>query len=105
MVALKSSVKLKGLQPQAVVALLIASSIAEDMGLDLVVTSANDGNHMATSKHYSGEALDCRTHDWADEAKATFIRRVISGLGLYFDVVFEGAGTDNEHLHVEWDPK
>lgn len=105
MTALKSGVKLKALTPQAVVALLVASSIAESMNLDLVVTSANDSSHMAGSKHYSGEALDFRTHDWTDAHKQQFMRLATANLGADFDVILEALGLPNEHLHVEYDAK
>ena len=29
---------------------------------------------------------------------------ILIGLVLGADVVMEAVGTDNEHLHVEWDP-
>ena len=105
MLALKSSVKLKGLQPQMVIGLLIASSIAEDMGLDLVVTSANDGKHMATSKHYSGNALDLRTHDWPTAVKLQFVEKLRGCLTAEYDLLFEDQGGPNEHVHLEFDPK
>ena len=105
MVALKSSVKLAGLTPQITVALIVASSIAQEMQRDLVVTSANDSKHMAGSKHYSGEALDFRTHDWAKDAKESFVNRLRAALGPNFDVIQEDMGGPNEHCHVEFDPK
>lgn len=105
MTALKGSVKLTGLSPQIVVALIVASSIAEDMGLDLVVTSANDSKHGANSLHYKGAAIDLRTKNMPDPQRGQFVLKVRGCLTPDFDVVFEGEGTDNEHLHVEFDPK
>jgi hypothetical protein len=33
------------------------------------------------------------------------VQEVKGSLGIHFDVVLEGIGTPNEHLHVEYDPK
>lgn len=105
MTALKSGVKLAGLQPQMVLGLLIASSIADDMDLDLVVTSANDGKHMVGSKHGTGEAIDLRTHDWPTEVKLRFVEKLRACLTAEFDLLFEDQDGPNEHVHVEFDPK
>lgn len=105
MTALKNSVKLSSLKPQIVVAFVIASDIARSLGLDLIVTSANDSKHMTGSKHFVGEALDFRTHDWDDLTKSQFVAKLRACLTSDFDVVFEAANQPNEHLHVEWDPK
>jgi hypothetical protein len=105
MIALKSGVKLVGLVPQMAVVLVVASSLVDEMERDLIITSANDSNHMNGSKHYSGEALDFRVHDWAADSKDRFVNRLRGALGSDFDVVLESLGLSNEHLHVEWDPK
>ena len=62
-------------------------------GLDLYVTSKRDGNHMAGSLHYNGNAFDFRKMN-----KGTWTIRHIAGKG--FDVV-----PHSSHFHVEYDPK
>lgn len=38
-------------------------------------------------------------------AKAGFMAALKQELGPGYDVVYEHAGTENEHWHVEFDPK
>jgi threonine dehydrogenase-like Zn-dependent dehydrogenase len=105
-VRLKHGVSLKSLSPQMVVGLMVVASVFERFRVECVVTSANDSRHSDKSLHYVGCALDFRTkfaelngreHELAAAVKAD--------LGPDFDVVIEAVGTDNEHLHVEYDPK
>ena len=101
----KTGCMLKDLKPQTVIALMLCRQIyKENFIAEMVVTSVNDGKHMARSKHYTGEAFDLRTKSTGRSTQiASEARRVLGPLG--FDVVFEAAGEINEHLHVEWDPK
>ena len=69
---------------------------------DLVITSANDSQHKAGSKHYENLAVDVRSKSFADAtARAAFVSALKQELGLEFTVLFEGAGTPNEHFHVQ----
>lgn len=74
-------------------------------GLDTVVTSANDATHSAHSLHYSGRALDFRTKHAAGVMKGIYQATLKTLFPLGFDVIWEDQGKDNEHLHVEYDPK
>jgi hypothetical protein len=106
-VRLKQGVRLTDLCPQIVLAIFIVESILVSFGcLECVVTSLNDGKHSANSWHYKGRAVDFRTKFEILNGRETELRdRVREALGPDFDVVMEGVGTDNEHLHVEYDPK
>mgnify|MGYP001589919728 CR=1 FL=1 len=72
---------------------------------DMLVTSGNDKIHMKKSKHYSDEALDFRTKHLAPAEKTALRNEVKRRLGKDFDAILEDEGGDNEHLHVEYDPK
>ena len=65
------------------------------------ITSAMDGSHMATSKHYTGDALDFRIWESND---AGITNQVVQELKYYlgsdYDVVLE-----SDHIHIEYDPK
>ncbi len=61
---------------------------------DLVITSGTDGQHMANSRHYKGEAVDIRTSNLKD--RAATIGRLKAALGPLFTVLDEG-----DHLHVQ----
>lgn len=75
------------------------------MQVELVVTSANDRTHGANSLHYKDKAIDFRTKHLNKDQKDIFIRTMRCLLSDNYDIVFEGANTDNEHLHVEFDLK
>jgi hypothetical protein len=96
------------LGPQGIVlAAIVASEVYTEFGYDFVITSWNDGVHMAGSKHYKNEAFDCRTKHillpdkTPDAATCKRIRDEIDRrLPDGFDVIFEG-----DHIHVESDLK
>lgn len=103
---LKKGVKLAGLRPQIVVALLVAEALWREYKTALVVTSGSDGKHKVGSKHYSGDAVDLRVwnlpgYDATDTSGS--VKQIAAELGRRlgdeFDVVYEG-----DHLHVEYDP-
>ena len=103
---LKPGVLLGELTPQMVMGALIVKSVYQklDPACSCTVTSANDSKHGDKSLHYEGNALDFRTHDFTAN-KLYLVQEVKSSLGIHFDVVLEGVGTANEHLHVEYQPK
>lgn len=106
MVICKSSVRFKRFTP-AMMALL-NTLYAVDLGKlagqpeDLVITSANDSGHMATSRHYRDEALDVRSKSFASvAAKRAFRAHLEAQLGPQFRVLLEQLGTPNEHFHCQ----
>lgn len=105
MTQLKPGVRLKDLQPQVVLAITVAEHIwwhaAQTM---LVVTSCNDGEHKADSFHYRGLAVDLRIKTMPEKLRAQAVRQLQDALGAEFDVLHEGVGTDQEHVHCEYDP-
>lgn len=72
------------------------------MHRDLVVTSANDGKHMATSFHYKNRALDFRTKDMTEVEKQRFVTNMESLLGPNYQVILEN---NPVHAHIEYDPR
>ena len=70
----------------------------------VVITAGKDGKHTVGSKHYDGDALDIRTKNFPSRAsKLAFAEALRRELGAEYQVIFEAAGTPNEHLHAEWD--
>jgi hypothetical protein len=96
---LKPGVRLLGIKPEAVLALIIAESVFRDCGQECVVTSVVDGTHSRGSIHYQGFAFDLRTSHLA-AGIATIHGQLKAKLGADFDVILEA-----DHLHVEFDPK
>ncbi len=94
--------------------------IFESLDLEMVITSAFDGNHGANSKHYEGRAFDLRLptrvvfdryFDSWDQISRGFDENVCKdlrvALGPDFQVILE---THQEspwswHVHVELDPR
>lgn len=66
------------------------------------ITSANDfGCHARFSKHYMNLALDFRIREVPKENRGELVSAIKKALGERFFVLWEDAGTTNEHLHIE----
>ena len=74
-------------------------------GVYAVITSANDGQHMTTSKHYADLAIDLRSKHLRPEDKPKVLAALESALGPDYDIILECPGQPNEHFHCEYDPK
>ena len=100
MLSLKQGVSVSDLQPQIVLGLLVANSVFSRYAKSVVVTSGSDGQHMAGSLHYSGNAVDLRSHDLLPQTLNRIVLDLRSALGRDFDVFIE-----SDHIHLEYDPK
>lgn len=105
----KNEVKLNGrhFDPEVRCILDIARDTAPDMTDGAVwVTSANDGNHMDTSKHYSNEAFDLRVRNVVGKHPAVMEWCAImrEKLGKDYDIIY-GDPAHMDHIHAEFDPK
>lgn len=105
MIRLKPGVRLKGMQPQLALAAVLAEQVYGAIGADCTITSINDGQHKSDSFHYRGLAMDLRIKDVRFEQRESVITRLADALGPEWDVLWEGKGTENEHAHLEYDPK
>ncbi len=100
MLKLKPGVRLTGIRPELLLAVMTAEGAYSKAGHDLVVTSCVDSKHKAGSLHYAGAAADLRTRDVPADAVQTIIAEIRDALGADFDVVLE-----QDHLHIEYQPK
>jgi hypothetical protein len=101
--AFKAGVDIRGVRPEAVLAMYVVDGIYRAAGaLGVVVTSVKDSKHMEHSLHYQGLAFDARlpSRVGAKIADVDVARRLREALGAQFDVVLE-----SDHIHVEFDPK
>lgn len=97
---LKQGVRIQGIRPELLLAILIADRAYTAKGGVLVITSICDGKHSATSLHYTGCAFDCRTKSISKE-QATMIMSYLKGaLPNDFDIVLEST-----HIHIEYQPR
>ncbi len=106
------SVQVAHLSGGILFALQVIEGVYGAHGADEVeITSGNDGRHSLTSLHYDDNAVDIDTQDagkaaeWTDQHKVVIRNEIKERLGLDFDVILEGVGTPNEHLHIEKQPR
>lgn len=102
--ALKGGVTIEKLTPQGCLIALIVAGVYEELGLNCVITSGDDGDHMKDSLHFEGKALDFRTNGLLPQHLRLIPGLVKTALGADFDVVLENKNGVT-HLHVEYDPK
>ena len=96
---LKKGVRIRGLRPEIVLAMIMANEVCEKLGVEMVITSCTEGKHSWGSLHYSGCAFDFRK--WVFSDNGVEARKMLSEkLGQEFDVVLE-----RTHIHVEFQPK
>jgi hypothetical protein len=83
-------------------------------GVDtLVITSGDDGDHGQVgvpddvdpkTLHGKGLAHDFRSHDIPRDRLDDVLACIKKRLGPDYDVLLEGRGTSNEHIHCEFQP-
>ena len=96
-----SSVIVRDIKKELIHALAVAEDLWQGAGVELVVTSLNDGNHMEGSLHFEGRAADFRTWNIPSRMlKTRLVEDLRKQLGPRYDVVVE-----KDHIHLEWDPK
>lgn len=77
-----------------------------DAPVDLVITAGTNGQHMKNSLHYKSAAVDVRSKNFPSKASSdAFLAKMKAAFGPKYDILYEDAGTPNEHFHIEFDPK
>ena len=102
----KPETKLFGIRSELTVAMMVAQSVAQEKGIDLLFSSVaeRDPVHSATSLHYTGCAFDISKHSFPNglNQMEDFATELQSRLPKHeFDVIVESAS----HIHVEFQPK
>lgn len=100
-----SSIDIRTATPYILYAMNVADLVFYKNGFECVITSINDGEHEAKSKHSDGNAFDARSHHIPSKFKKEEILKTLKiSLGRDYDVLLENLGEDNEHYHIEYDP-
>lgn len=102
---IKTGAKINGVQPEILLALIIIQPIFMKENCNLVLTEVTGGKHKHESKHYIGQAVDIRSKNINPISKEIILDNCKIALGENFDFILEGKGTENEHYHLEYDPK
>ena len=105
MISLKPGVRIQGVRPEILFAVVVVHGVWAANKIEAVITSCVEGKHKRASKHYIGCAFDVRLKNVPKPARGGFVHEVEESLGEDFDVIWEGEGELWEHLHVEYDPK
>lgn len=105
MILVKTGVIFKRLKPEIYGVLDLVDEIFTINGAYVVITSANDGKHMAGSRHYTDDALDLRSKHVQKPIKSKVLTELRLNLGDDYDVLLENVGKPNEHYHLEFDKK
>lgn len=100
-------VKISNLHPAMEAVIAAVAKAAGDLGLPKpVITSGNDSKHSKNSLHYANRALDFRGRDLSVAQGNALDKAVTAILGAKYDVIFETfLDQNNNHLHVEFDPR
>lgn len=88
-----------GVRPQSLWIAAAAVTIAQEMQIEVVITSGEDGQHRKGSRHYSGNALDFRRRHLTASQLQDFTAGLARELGRDYQVILE-----KTHVHVEYDP-
>ena len=95
-----------GLKTETLLAMTIASMVYQQHGYTMRVTSITDYKHSATfSDHYKGYAFDIGTSELKEDDKVTIFDEICDRLNNQYNVLFEGAGTPSEHIHIAFKPR
>lgn len=96
------TVNFKDLHPALTLASYRLDALLNNLALDCWITSGNDRKHKAGSKHYTGLALDYRSHHIPRQELDAVVVQLKSALGPSFYVELEDKNEANEHIHVQF---
>lgn len=94
---IKEGVIMQGLQFDMKLVLQQANIVWKNHGQELVITSALDGTHSASSYHYFGYALDLRTRYFTITERESVAKDLRVLLGKAYTVLLEST-----HIHVQF---
>jgi len=92
-------------QPEILLGLIILQKVFDTAQAELIITEVTGGKHSLNSLHYNGQAMDFRSKHLTERTCEVILSNSKIALGENFDFILEGAGTDNAHFHLEYDPK
>lgn len=107
MIRVGPKARLQAIRPEINTALLVLDGILRKYGdVTMEIRHGLDGVHTRASCHYNGCAEDIKFMSTLEqEVKQQIYVEFKASVGQDFDVLFEDTSGDNEHFHIEWQPK
>ena len=93
-------VRVQGIKPEMLVVLMVAEGVYREHDANCVVTSCVDSAHGTKSLHPFGYAVDLRTWNVPEKQAGAVAGKIKARLSVEYDVVLE-----DDHIHVEFDPR
>ena len=78
---IKPGVRIHGIRPEIVLAILVAHDLWLESGEDLIITSVIEGRHSSGSLHYVGAAFDLRTTGMGSDIRDKLALKLRENLG------------------------
>ena len=96
-----------GLKPEIKKTIPVIIEVYKKFGLPTpVLTSGVDSNHSKDSLHYKNLAIDLRGNTMTNKMMRAVAAELQKQLGTKYDVGAEFFDDpDNDHIHVEYDPR
>jgi len=101
---IKNSVLLYGIKPETGIMDSVIRGVFAKYSYLCEITSGFDSHGGKISFHNIGWALDYRTKHLPEQIKIQILRECKDALPM-FDIGLHSKGTENEHIHSEFDPK
>jgi hypothetical protein len=98
--------RILGFRPEVVLGLSIINAFSVQNNFDCMLSHGIDGVHSRASIHYNGGAADIVfISPISSKDKIEHHKKLSKMLGQDFDLLLEDLGSENEHLHCEFQPK
>ncbi len=98
----KRGVSLRGIKWQIFLACIVAESVYNRSGYELIITSGSEGIHKFDT-HADGWGVDWRTQFVPPipvDVQKAIVKQIQDELGSEYDVILE-----SDHIHCEYDPR
>ena len=94
---LKEGVKVSGVQPEIILALMVIQPLFDAIDVDFVITSCRDGKHSKNSKHYLGYAVDIRSREMDHLEQVALAQAIRKALTPEYYLLIEA-----DHFHLQF---
>ena len=96
---IKKGVRILGMKPEILFAVMIAEGVFAEYGAGCVITEGTEGKHSPHTHHRKGLAVGFRTRMIPAELHKELADKLAKALGDEFQVELH-----TTHIHVEYDP-